>query len=116
MKGIKKIIEYLNDADEVKSFEESYDVEFPESESLEVQIQFVRYVENEHYDSEELDREERRHILYYLLLAQLEVEQVRTHLTEVQEFLSYFKDKDIDLPNTFNGRDDISGRNRNLLN
>lgn len=80
MKGIKKIIEYLNDADEVKSFEESYDVEFPEDASLEVQIQFVRDVENERHDSEELDREERRHILYYLLLAQLEVKILNQRL------------------------------------
>lgn len=80
MKGIKKIIEYLNDSDEVKSFEECYEVEFPESESLEAQIEFVKDVENEHYDSEELDREETRHILYYLLLAQLEVKILNQRL------------------------------------
>ena len=78
MLGIKKIIEYLHNTDEVKSFEECFEVEFPEDVSLEEQIQFVKGVEDEeHVNPIEMDEKETRHILYYLLLAQLELSNLK---------------------------------------
>lgn len=115
MKALSIIFNYLL-KDEINSFEETFDVEFPKEATVEEQIKFVRDVEGEDTPLETLDELNLHHILYYLLLSQLEQQKIKAHLEEVQDFLSYFKDKDIDLPNTFNGRDDISGRNRNLLN
>jgi len=59
MEGIKKIIEYLNESNEIESFEEQYDVEFPTDSSLLEQIEFVTNTENLEHDADELNKEER---------------------------------------------------------
>jgi hypothetical protein len=94
MTSLDHIITY-SIAQETISFEETYDVEFPEEASLEDQIKFVIDTEDEEYD---IDQESSRHILYHLLSAQMEQLTIIAHLEEVGEFLHGCREDKNDLP------------------
>lgn len=73
--GIQKVLEYVNLEDEIKSFEETYDVEFPEDLDSAEQIKFIKEVEDE--DSLiDLGETNSRHILYHLILAEMEFKAI----------------------------------------